>query len=190
MLSIDLQNAYLHVPVLPPLLKYPGFAVGHIHLQFLSLPIRPLHITKGLYEDPNCYHNPSKRIRTLKYTTTGVTFVPGEESSPISGTEQYSILPASKVKSTIRQMKGVSVTSYLWALNCLSLIGQMLSCITTVLAFETFPARVFEATEQTVSISTHTPDDPDAQESTLVAEEMHAYEITSIRTCQLDHNYY
>ena len=82
------------------------------------------------------------------------------------------------------------MTSCLWALICLSLIGQMSSCITMVLAFETFPARVFEAAEQTVSISTHTPDDPDAQESTLVDEEMHAYEITSIRTCQLDHNYY
>lgn len=38
MISIDLQDAYLHVPILPAFQKYLRFAVGWIHLQFQALP--------------------------------------------------------------------------------------------------------------------------------------------------------
>lgn len=37
MLSIDMQDAYLHITILPPFQKYLRFAVWQVHLQFQSL---------------------------------------------------------------------------------------------------------------------------------------------------------
>lgn len=38
MLSVDIQDAYLHISILPPFQRYMRFAAGQIHLQFQSLP--------------------------------------------------------------------------------------------------------------------------------------------------------
>lgn len=38
MISVNLQDAYLHVPILPAFQKYLRFAVGQTHLQFQALP--------------------------------------------------------------------------------------------------------------------------------------------------------
>lgn len=38
LISVDLQDAYLHVSILPYFQKYLRFAVGHVHLQFQALP--------------------------------------------------------------------------------------------------------------------------------------------------------
>lgn len=38
MISVDLQDAYLHIPILPAFRKYLRFAVGQTHLQFQALP--------------------------------------------------------------------------------------------------------------------------------------------------------
>ncbi|KAJ1162206.1 hypothetical protein NDU88_002679 [Pleurodeles waltl] len=38
MIGLDLQDAYFHIPALPPYRRYLEFVVGHKHFQFTVLP--------------------------------------------------------------------------------------------------------------------------------------------------------
>ena len=49
MASIDIKDAYLHVPIHPTHQKFLRFAVEHRHFQFVALPFGLATVPQGIY---------------------------------------------------------------------------------------------------------------------------------------------
>lgn len=60
MLSLDLQDTYLHISILPAFQRYLRFAIGQTHLQFTSLPFGLMHISKDIHKSPYCRISPAQ----------------------------------------------------------------------------------------------------------------------------------